>query len=75
MSEIVNQNGTNCCKDPAALNYFYGSCQNVCLDNSCCVYTEQKTQNKTTKVSSFNFNFDVVAGIIDMAANKMNKKI
>ena len=23
MSEIVNQNGTNCCKDPAALNYFY----------------------------------------------------
>lgn len=74
---IINNNqngGTVCCKDPAALNYFYGSCDNVCLDNSCCVYTQTQANAPTTQITSPTFSFDTIAGVIDSIPQLLPQK-
>jgi hypothetical protein len=67
----VNSGGEICCKDPAALNYSYTECQNICFDNSCCVYKiNMISNNQTNQVGDFNFNNDVVVGLFDAFAKQ-----
>jgi hypothetical protein len=66
----VNSGGEICCKDPAALNYSYTQCQNICSDNSCCVYTNNNTTPQLNQTNNFNFNAEVVAGLFDAFARQ-----
>ncbi len=71
-TRIIYQNINNgsqiCCKDPAALNYSHGVCQNVCLDNSCCLYSNNQTNVVTGNTSTIDFDSDLVVSIFNTAA-------
>ena len=75
MTKIIIQNVNSgdeiCCKDPAALNYSYTECQNICLDNSCCIYKTNVTNNQLSQVDDFNFNNEVIAGLFDAFAKQI----